>query len=107
MVKRKKHLHVSLFFILFPTISLAKRDLVAIGSNIISGPYAFIHHMMHAACYIVGAGLVVIGFEKFQKYWLNSQETPLIVPVFYLLLGGILILLPVGYTLAINYIKYR
>ena len=83
----------------------ASKDLVNIGNDIITGPFAVLRKLMNGAFYVIGISLIIISISKYQRYKQNPQEVPLLEPIIYFVLGLILALIPIGYVYLMNHIK--
>lgn len=91
--------------IMYSSVSDAVQGLSEIGTDIIQGPYALLNRLMRGGCYILGTALLMAGFVKYKRHKMNPQETPLLEPVVYTLLGIILVVIPFIYDYVVHYMR--
>lgn len=63
-------------------------------SQTVLGPEALIIELAYKACYVFGAGLIMMSLFQFHRHRQNPSETRLMQPIGLLIFGVIFILLP-------------
>lgn len=87
--------YIPLFFL--TPIVFAKEKISSLGGfadSITQGPLTSLLSVVNGVCYLVGAGLILVGIAKFFTYRRNPHAAPLSSVIVYILLGIICLLLP-------------
>jgi hypothetical protein len=82
-----------LFLLFLPTVVLADTSVSDAANNLYQ-PISTLTMLMHWASYVVGASLCIGSIMQFRIHLQSPKLTPLFTPVFMLLLGIGLVLLP-------------
>ena len=78
---------------LIPSLAYAQKDLSHI-TGVLSGGASVLGDLMLFAAFVIGIALALFSIIQFKMHLQNPKFIPLINPIFYLVLGLILILLP-------------